>query len=577
MQSVPTLPPVKRRISGKSLADASPDMETSQEFTTADFYFDESMPSSIESPPKTNNETKVDLEQTVLVEKQLNTKLQLQLKDCNRRSWHNGKTLKSLKEFIESKIPSLRNSAEELKNEQVKHVQNVTKDMEDIRVNVIQMVQSYDKFMLERNQTVIEKLTLDKLESEKIQQEKMNVATERNRVLEENLRKLDDEMKEMKMKLTDEFKEQEKQHHIEFEDMKSGLLIEIKELTQKHELELEVEIDKTKSDCLVMVTSLEKTVEEKDTVISETECAIKTLEKEKINLEEYLMDRFQVEKEQICDILGIEYEQKLEQAVKEQDEKVELMKHSVISELTVKYERETLQKLDELKQSLMIEKEQAVELTQSMLTTEHSKAADEIRHKLMDENSKELNKYKNELEIKFQQDLEMKSAEFNKAKEELVSELSMFKNRDYSTSETQTSVFNTTDNDAQTNPIPVQLDSHAQTEICDQITIMVQTENSDQKHHAIQTDSTVTKSSTIQTEQAQLVEYSMQTDEKQFYDMTVQTEFCDTDCEGYKCKTEVLVDQASASESETEIEDRKEDAYVIHLEKVRNSFSTIGL
>ena len=43
----------KRRVGKGLLSDTSPDMETSQEFTTADFYIEDSMPSSMtDSPPK---------------------------------------------------------------------------------------------------------------------------------------------------------------------------------------------------------------------------------------------------------------------------------------------------------------------------------------------------------------------------------------------------------------------------------------------------------------------------------------------------------------------------------------------
>lgn len=45
--------PRSKRRGGKGLSDTSPDAETSQEFTTADFYIEDSMPSSMtDSPPK---------------------------------------------------------------------------------------------------------------------------------------------------------------------------------------------------------------------------------------------------------------------------------------------------------------------------------------------------------------------------------------------------------------------------------------------------------------------------------------------------------------------------------------------
>ncbi|XP_053393728.1 RB1-inducible coiled-coil protein 1-like isoform X2 [Mercenaria mercenaria] len=575
-QAIPTLPAVKRRISGKSLTDTSPDLETSQEFTTADFYFDESMPSSIESPPKSSTDMKVNQEQIILAERHLNAKLQLQLKECNKKLSLSEKTLKALREFVESKVPSLKDNVKELKKDQVDHVQNVMEDIENIRTNVIQMVQTYDKVISERNQAVIEKFTLEKEEREKEQNEKIKVETEKAKSLEECLRKLEEEMKEKELKASNDFKEKEKQYETKFEEMRSGLLNEIKELTQKHELELEVEVDKAMSDCSVTISNLEKELGEKTDIISEKESAIKTLEKEKIKLEESLMDKFQVEKEQICDILGIEFEQKLQKAAKEHEEKVEIMKQSIVAELNEKHETETQHKLDELKKSLMVEKEQAVEMTQSMMVTEHSKAADEIKQKLANEKSAEVAKFREELENKFQEDIAKLSAEFNKEKEMLFKELSAFKDREFSHIESQTlnSVFNISDNDAQTTPVPVQLDSQAQTEILDQLTASMQTDPSDQTHLAIQTDPADTKSSTVQTEKAEVSEYSGQTDVAQLYDMSVQTEMCDTGCEKTTCDTKDKVESVSvdksAAASEENVESRAgSDSYLVKIEEIR--------
>lgn len=533
LKVVPTLPPVKSRASGKTLSDMSPDLETSQEFTTADFYFDESMPSSIESPPKSSTEIKINLEQNILAEKQLNAKLQQQLKECNKKLSHNEKTLKSLRDFVESKVPSLKGDVQELKKEQMEHVQSVIHDFDDIRKNVIQMVEAYEKVLSERNQEVIKKLTAERNEIDKAQSEKLLVETEKVKNLEEDIEKLKDELREIEEEGSNKLKERENQFQAELEEARNGLLNEIKDLTQKHELVLEVELDKAKSECSGMIDGLEKELGEKNELIREKESAIKCLEKDKIKLEESLMDKFQIEKEQICDILGNEYKEKLEKTVKEQEEKIETMKQSVIAELNEKHETDTQQKLQALRQSLMVEKDQAVEMTQSMLSTEHSKAADEIKQKMMEEKSAEMAKFTEELQTKFQDDLGKLSAEFNKEKEILVTELNAFKNREYSTSEIQTtnSLYNTSDSDSQTNPAPVQLDSQAQTEMRDQSAVSMQTDSRDQSNFSVQTDSTETASCIMQTEKTELKQYAVQTDVTQLYDMSVQTEICDTGCE----------------------------------------------
>ncbi|XP_060577554.1 RB1-inducible coiled-coil protein 1-like isoform X3 [Ruditapes philippinarum] len=549
---IPSLPTVKHRVSRKSLTDTSPDMETSQEFTTADFYFDESMPSSIESPPKSSTEMKVNQEQIILAEKQLNAKLQLQLKESNKKLSQNEKTLKALCEFVENKIPSLRDNVKDLKKEQKDHIQNVLVDMEDLRTNVIQMVQTYDKVVTENNEAMLDKLTAEKDKRSNELSELLELETKKAKDLQESLERLEEEMKEKELKVS-ELKEQESQFETKLEEVRNGLLSEIKELTQKYELEVEVEVDKARSESSVSISNLEKELADKTNVICEKESAIKTLEKEKIKLEENLMDKFQVEKEQICDILEIEYEQKLANAEKEHNEKVEMMKQSIVAELKEKHETETKQKLDDLKQSLMVEKEQAVEMTQSLMVTEHSKAADEIKQKLIDEKSAEMAKYSEEMESKYQDDVAKLSAEFNKEKELLFNELSALKNREYSHIESQTvnSVFNVSDNDAQTNSAPAQLDSQAQTNVTEQLTASMQTDPSDQTHLAIQTDTTDTKSSTMQTDKAEVNEHSGQTDVTQLYDMSVQTEICDTGCEKTTCDTPDKMASVSDDKSET--------------------------
>lgn len=497
-------------------------METSQEFTTADFYFDESMPSSIESPPKTCSD-KSNLEQCLLTERQHSVKLQQQVKECTRKLSQSEKTLKLLKQFLDTKLPSLTDTAKELKKEHEEHVHTVIKEFENIRDNVIQHVQSFESDMAEKTQIEIEKVNTEKREVEKL----LDATSQKSSELEKSVSDLNEEIKE-----------KDKKHKVELDECKDKFEKEIKELNLKHELEFEVELDKVHDEYVVKINNLEKQLEAKNDLINEKESAIKKMELDIIKLEESLTNRFQTEKEQICDILGVEYEQKLG---KEVDKKVEEMKQSVVADLTAKHEKEKCQQLDELKQCLIAEKEEAVEMTQSTLTNEHSKGLEELKKKFMDDRLAEIEMVKIEMESKIQEDIAKLSSEFNKEKECLIAELNKFRNKQIAVIEIQTvhSMFGMRDVETQSEPLPVQTDTQAQTDKSEQQTSSMQTESSNQSHIAVQTDSVLTKSSTNQTDKIQTVESSVQPDSIHDVEVSVQTDQCDNDSDYADCESDV--------------------------------------
>ncbi|KAL4236922.1 reticulophagy [Mactra antiquata] len=544
--------------SRKSLTDTSPDLEGSQEFTTADFYFDESMPSSIESPPKTCSD-KSNLEQCVLAEKQLNVKLQQQMKEYAKRLNQSEKTLKMLKQFFDTKLPSLADTAKELKKEHSDHVQNVIQEFEHIRESVKQHVQSYETEIAEKTKNELEKLHLEKQEVKQLLDEQNQKSSE----LEKSVCELNKEMDE-----------KDKKHQVELDEVKEKFECEMKELQQKHELELEVELDKVKAEFDDKVSDLEREIDNKNKVIDEKESAIKKLEVDIIKIEENLNDKFQTEKEQICDILGVEYDQKLE---KEVVKKVEEMKQSVVADLKEKHDKEKNEQLDALKQCLIAEKQEAVEMTQSTLTVEHSKGLEDTKKKLMDERIEELEKLKSELNCKFQEDVAKLSSEFNKEKEGLVKELDLLKNKPTAVIEVQTvsSMFGTCDMESQSDLQPKQTDTQAQTDLSDQQTTSMQTDCYDQSHLGIQTESVLTKSSTNQTETTDTIDSSVQPDSILGVEISVQTDSSNSDqkhCEHSVSDTvNTVTDQSDTNKVKTESIDVEELRKVLvaeHEEKI---------
>ncbi|WAR23784.1 RBCC1-like protein [Mya arenaria] len=482
-------PPVKTR---KSLPEMSPDMETSQEFATADFYIDESMPSSIESPPKPCSETKSSTEDCLAAEKQSNIKLLQELKECNTKLSENEQNLKTLRSIICDSLPSLRQSACDLKQNHSEYVQNVLSEVQSVRKSMLDQLEKLDANKTASEESMMGKLNEDHSKELKELCDKFDCECAKVSELEKTLQEIEQDKK----KVEEELQSQVKQLQKEKIDIGVKLASDVKDLTLQHELELEVEIDKAKSELLVKLASLEKDIEAKDNVIKEKESAIKAIETEKVKSEELLMDKFQKEKETICGILGAEYDEKLEKAVQEKEEQMQTMKDSVITELTEKHEKEVQKQLDELKQKFSTEKEEVVEMTQSTLCIEHAKETDEIKQVLIKEKDEEIAQLKKQLEAQYDEMIGKLKSE----KDKLEKELKKYEDKSMSESTIQTdwSVFRLKQDETQTDDVSV-FETHVQTDSQSTMASSMQTEAKDQKDCVMQTSSAQMTSS-VQTE-----------------------------------------------------------------------------
>jgi len=478
------------------MSDLSPDMEASQEFTTADFYIDESMPSSIDSPPKPCSENKTSLEETLAAEKQANARLLEDLHTCNKKLCDNEHKMKQLHSLVCDNLPFLKQTASELKESQLKYIESVLSEIESVRVSLVGCVEKVVSNMETEETAVIDKLKAEHETETTELKDKLETKSAKISELENSLLIEQNDRKAAESELKGEVERLRQEQG----EVGAQLAEQVKELTLKHELELEVEIDKAREELVVRIATLERELEAQARVVSERDAALAAALADRARCEEEMTARFQKEKEAICGILGAEHDEKLEQVVQEQQQKLDTMHQSVVAEMRQAHQAEMEKQVDMLKQSFTVEKQQALEMTQSTLTLEHTKQFDDIRDQMLKEKETEIDQLRKELESKHKKAVDKLTLGFNSQREKLESELKQFTSKDFSTCETQSDLcsFNNLSCESQTEAVPV-LETHMQTEVLAVSSATMQTDVKGQADNSMQTDAKVHTDNTMQT------------------------------------------------------------------------------
>ncbi|XP_052258142.1 RB1-inducible coiled-coil protein 1-like isoform X2 [Dreissena polymorpha] len=291
------MPALKRRKPsvGKSVCETSPDMDTSQEFQTLDCYIDESMPSSIDSPPKPISERKASLEESFSDMKKNNLKLLQQLNLCNKQISDGEQKIKLLQEIVCDNLPVLRALVDDLKNTQQSCVQNILSDFDHIKNKLPEVIKAYATYAEANNLSVIDHLKAIHADSLKTLNELINIEKKHVIELEEKVEEKEQEKKQIEKDLKTKLDFIKKEN----EDLGESLAREVQNLTLNHELELEVELDKVKAEYVAIIGGLEQDIESKNSVICDKERVIQNILTEKDTLEVILNNKYLKERERI--------------------------------------------------------------------------------------------------------------------------------------------------------------------------------------------------------------------------------------------------------------------------------------
>ncbi|CAC5407515.1 RB1CC1 [Mytilus coruscus] len=515
----------------------SPDLETSQEFTTADFYIEDSMPSSMGGSPSSAN-----------------------IEDKSEKQLDDNKEEPEL-DFVSNCFPDLKQRFKDFETSINCDRSKFSEDLEKTKEKVIEILQIFDIQQQNISKSNVEKLGQNHSEEiKKLQQEiteLKNKNSEFEQLLDEakqsslmekesiqqksnDLQKTIQEMtgqlesaKSTQLKLQSdvqsltktleshdsEFKTKQKETEITYKEMETKYKQELTEMSQQHALEMEVELDKVRSDLKDQMDQLETEAKAHEEETQKFQNDLLLAEKERIKLEETLATQYQTEKDSIKLILTEEFSEKLTKEKEQYSQNVE--------ELTGKLEKAHETKMIELKNQLLKDKTEEISKIQKELNDAFDSTLTDLKEKLDNEKKTLTEQHNNklvELEDLHSIDLMKLNEEFNKCKLELEEQLRLYTDKEFREEEVQTNSVDKIDCAIVTDVLPCRsMALQTETTMLNSLTeSQCQTEFTAISIKT-QTESTV-KPGETQTESKELIPGSTQTDLREVIQVEMQTD-----------------------------------------------------
>ncbi|XP_067677327.1 RB1-inducible coiled-coil protein 1-like isoform X2 [Haliotis asinina] len=350
-----SLPGRKYHGKGHLTADTSPEVETSQEFTTADFYIDESMPSSMtDSPPNklASANEKVTISQQLVEKTQSVAKLEKELVEHQEKLTNSQKQILSFKEIISRDIPKLRELHSDLRKSVLSDKESMSKYIDTSVKSTMTTLTCFHDNVVKMHEVAV---NLSKAEHAKA----MSVFENKIDELSTSKNELQKEVSNLEGKLQTAATDLEKlklDYDKENKEMKEKFEEEKDDLIRKHTLEQEVELDKIQSEYKADLDQYEGQVRELTDKLTEAEQKIHLstaqIEKEVNQLNE----KFEKEKAVLRSSLE-------EQFRKQEKEKIEEVRNAIGKASDEKLEKLMLEhekKLTQEMEKLCREKEQAL-------------------------------------------------------------------------------------------------------------------------------------------------------------------------------------------------------------------------
>ncbi|KAK6179560.1 hypothetical protein SNE40_011889 [Patella caerulea] len=382
-------------VKGHALSDTSPEIETSQEFSTADYYFDESMPSSmIDSPPNKSATSEKAHSSSGSVRREIIMGLEKELGLRQQNITNLELKLKSMNLVFKKDLPCLKEDFLKLKDlVKVEH-KTFGDNFLQIQKQMSDVLEKYSKHV---DQSYLELTKTMKQEHlAETQELKTIIATEQETIekLKEDMDAMKKVIEEQKVSLTN----LESKSSTELNEMRSQNKKTIEELQQKHLLELELELDKLRVDLNDELVQHETMVQNLQEKLKQSEEKVETSVREKETTVEDLNRKFQIEKEEITKILE-------ENFTKQKESEIEKLKGELLDEQNTKIkqsEKETSQifseKIETLKKEFFEEKETDITNLTQELNDKHEDNILEITEKLTKEKEAALNELRESLD-----------------------------------------------------------------------------------------------------------------------------------------------------------------------------------
>ncbi|PVD22986.1 hypothetical protein C0Q70_16246 [Pomacea canaliculata] len=383
----------KRR--SKGLSDTSPDMETSQEFTTADFYIEDSMPSSMtDSPPKPGGQGKerTELSNTVAEKTRRMSELESEVNTLQVKLDASEDRLSRLYALACCNIGLLKTSVAELKE-----------TVQSNKSTTASAVSEVQQLALEACATLIKTM-------EQVKEQEHSSSEETIGNLQQQLELKSKHADELQLKLlkasaafedlSNELQQVREASHKEVADMKEKHDTEIQDIANKNLLEMELETDKVRTELQAEMDRQETEIIKLEEQLRMAELRLQKVIEEKECSSEEMMKNFVFQKEQIYQALKEEFsvtkqreqEEIIEKLGKEQKACLETLAtdhQADLDTLSAKYQ----EKLDKVMKDTQEEKSSEIKQIVGEMEAAAEKRLQEVKEKLLSEHIADVQKH----------------------------------------------------------------------------------------------------------------------------------------------------------------------------------------
>ncbi|KAK7099647.1 RB1-inducible coiled-coil protein 1-like isoform X2 [Littorina saxatilis] len=354
--------PRTKRQTGKGLSDTSPDAETSQEFTTADFYIEDSMPSSItDSPPKPRDSGKDRGEMNAaLAEKTKRVgELEGEVSALQAKLASQEEKLTSLQSMLNRDVVALRQNLAGIKEcvrhsdgERVRVVSGAQEAVVGVCASLVASVEREKEEVVDREREGSRR-TVAGLEAQ------LQAKSKQVDELQQGMLKVSHGIAD----LNKELQQTRDSHQKETDALREKHTADLQEVTKKNILEVELETDRVRTELQQRLDEWEAELQRLQEELQKSQSQLVQAQEEKERATEALQKEFCREKEELTESLKARHRQaiaelqttftqeerrKLESTQREHSERKDAEMQKRLQEVEATFEKRMQEKEDEL-------------------------------------------------------------------------------------------------------------------------------------------------------------------------------------------------------------------------------------
>lgn len=406
----------------KTSNELSPETETNSDgFTTADFYIDESMPSSMTDSPPTKKLI-AELQHSILMKNNL---IESKDKDLEERT----NEVKEVKEKLNKITDNFQllhdlatKGAKQLKTDVVSLQTDYNQEKVDFQLYIEsvtqQIIDVINKFELEQTRVndeaaVALRSHYDREVQElahklEVEEHKLNDSMAETAVYQTQLRGMSEKCEELKLDMEDRISQMELAMAREVELAKNTLILEHEVELEKVQHDFQCDMDTKDTE----LTEVRDTLDQKEKVIKElTRCKEEEIEN--------LRRKFQEEKDEVIRLLQEEFEAKKVQLEGEVRASIEAAHQEDIKALETTHTEGLETTSRQLREELEAAKQESLNNLRDQLQQSHIETLETIRNQMTQEKEQEVTQLRQELNVEFEKTKSYMEGEWESRRQQL--------------------------------------------------------------------------------------------------------------------------------------------------------------